>query len=59
MAPIGNHTMRATGISACLANGRALGHTQEMAGHESPRATTLYDRTKEQLMQDEIARIIL
>jgi integrase len=30
------HTFRATGITAYLANGGALEHTQEMATHESP-----------------------
>ena len=43
-APIGNHTFRATGITAYLANGGALEHAQEMAAHESPRTTKLYDR---------------
>ena len=32
-APIGNHTFRATGITAYLANGGALEHVQEMAAH--------------------------
>ena len=59
MAPIGNHTFRATGITAYLANGGALEHAQEMAGHESPRTTKLYDRTKERLTQDEVERIRL
>jgi hypothetical protein len=36
---------RATGITAYLANGGALEHAQEMAAHESPRTTKLYDRT--------------
>ena len=35
-APIGNHTFRATVITAYLANGGALEHAQEMAAHESP-----------------------
>jgi site-specific recombinase XerD len=56
-APIGNHTFRATGITAYLANGGALEHAQEMAAHESPRTTKLYDRTKERLTQDEVERI--
>ena len=47
-APIGNHTFRATGIPAYLANGGALEHAREMAAHESPRTTKLYDRTREQ-----------
>ena len=58
-APIGNHTFLATGITACLANGGALEHAQEMAAHESPRTTKLYDRTKERLTQDEVERIRL
>jgi site-specific recombinase XerD len=58
-APIGNHSFRATGITAYLANGGALEHAQEMAGHESPRTTKLYDRTKERLTQDEVERIRL
>ena len=36
-APIGNHSFRATGITAYLSNGGALEHAQEMAAHESPR----------------------
>jgi len=36
-----------------------LEHAQEMAAHESPRATKLYDRTKERLTQDEVERIRL
>jgi site-specific recombinase XerD len=59
LAPIGNHTFRATGITAYLANGGTLEHAQEMAAHESPRTTKLYDRTKERLTQDEVERIRL
>jgi site-specific recombinase XerD len=56
---IGCHTFRATGITAYLSNGGALEHAQEMAAHESPRTTKLYDRTKERLTQDEVERIRL
>lgn len=56
-APIGNHTFRATGITAYLGNGGALEHAQAMAAHESPRTTKLYDRTQERLTQDEVERI--
>jgi integrase len=56
-APIGCHTFRATGITAYLTNGGALEHAQEMAAHESPRTTKLYDRTRERLTQDEVERI--
>jgi site-specific recombinase XerD len=58
-APIGNHSFRATGITAYLSNGGALEHAQEMAAHESPRTTKLYDRTKGRLTQDEVERIRL
>jgi site-specific recombinase XerD len=57
--PIGNHTFRATGITAYLGNGGTLEHAQSMAAHESPRTTKLYDRTKERLIQDEVERIRL
>jgi integrase len=39
IAPIGCHTLRATGITAYLLNGCAREHAQEMAAHESPRTT--------------------
>jgi site-specific recombinase XerD len=59
IAPIGNHTFRATGITAYLGNGGTLEHAQAMAAHESPRTTKLYDRTKDRLTQDEVERIRL
>src|SRR3954471_3265941 len=59
MAPIGNHTFRATGITAYLGNGGVLEHAQTMAAHESPRTTKLYDRTRDRLTQDEVERIRL
>jgi hypothetical protein len=45
------HTFRATGITTYMQNGGTLEHAQQIAAHESPRTTKLYDRT-----QDEIAR---
>jgi hypothetical protein len=59
MASIGNHTFRATGITANLSNGGALQHAQSMAAHESPHTTKLYDRTQERLTQNEVERIRL
>jgi hypothetical protein len=38
--PIGNHSFRATGITAYLSNGGSLEHAHEMAAHESPRTTS-------------------
>ncbi|HTN71867.1 MAG TPA: tyrosine-type recombinase/integrase [Methylomirabilota bacterium] len=57
--PIGNHTFRAPDITTYLANGGALEHAQVMAGHENPRTTKLYDRTKDRLTQDKVERIRL
>ena len=57
--PIGNHSFRATGITAYLLNGGVLERAQAMAAHESPRTTKLYDRTKERVTQDEVERIRL
>jgi hypothetical protein len=50
---------KAAGITDYLANGGALEHARELAAHESPRTTKLYDRTKERLTQDEVERIRL
>jgi len=54
---IGCHTFRATGITAYLENGGTLEHTQQIAAHESPRTTKLYDSTTDQVSLDEIERI--
>jgi integrase/recombinase XerD len=53
---IGCHTFRATGITAYLENGGTLEHAQQIAAHESPRTTKLYDRTTDQVSLDEIER---
>lgn len=54
---ITNHTFRATGITTYLQNGGRLEIAQQMAGHESPRTTSLYDRRHDTLALDEIERI--
>jgi len=41
---IGNHTFRATGITAYLKNGGTLENAAAMANHASTRTTQLYDR---------------
>lgn len=51
------HTFRATGITAYLENGGTIEKAQQIANHESPRTTKLYDRTNDQLTLDEIERI--
>lgn len=56
---IGNHTFRATGITAYMKNGGKLETAQQIAGHESPRTTKLYDRREEEISLDEIERIMI
>ena len=58
-ATIGCRTFRAIGITAYLAKGGALEHAQEMAAHESPRTTKLYDRTGDEITLDEVERITI
>ena len=53
------HSFRATGITAYLENGGTLEHAQQIAAHESPRTTKLYDRTNDQITLDEIERIAI
>ena len=56
---IGNHTFRATGITAYLRNGDSLEMAQHIAGHESPRTTKLYHRRREEISLDEVERIAI
>ena len=51
------HSFRATGITNFLENGGTLEKAQQIAAHESPKTTKLYDRTSDQLTLDEIERI--
>jgi integrase/recombinase XerD len=50
---------RATGITTYLQNGGTIEHTQQIAAHESPRTTKLYDRTSDAISLDEIERILI
>jgi site-specific recombinase XerD len=54
---IGNHSMRATGITAYLKNGGTREHAQAMAAHSSPRTTELYDRRDEEVSLDEYEKV--
>jgi site-specific recombinase XerD len=54
---IGNHTFRATGITAYLKNGGTLENAAVMANHASTRTTQLYDRRRDDISLDEIERI--
>jgi site-specific recombinase XerD len=51
------HTFRATGITAYLEEGGTIEKAQQIAFHESPKTTKLYDRTSDQIDLDEIERI--
>ena len=54
---LGNHSFRATGITAYLKNGGTLEKAAQMANHASTRTTQLYDRRREELSLDEVERI--
>ena len=56
---IGNHTFRATGITAYLKNNGTLETAQHIANHASPRTTMIYDRRQEEISLDEVERIAI
>jgi len=56
---IGNHTFRATGITQYLRNGGRREVAQQMAAHESPRTTALYDRRDDEVAVAEVERILI
>ncbi len=56
---IGNHTFRATGITAYLKNGGTLERAATMANHASTRTTQLYDRRRDEVTLDEVERVAI
>ena len=56
---LGNHSFRATGITAYLKNGGTLEKAVAMANHASTRTTLLYDRRRDELSLDEVERIVI
>ena len=56
---IGNHSFRATGITAYLKNGGTLERAATMANHASTRTTQLYDRRSDDLTLDEVERVLI
>jgi integrase/recombinase XerC len=54
---IGNHSFRATGITAYLKNGGTLEKAASMANHASTRTTQLYDRRSDEVTLDEVERV--
>lgn len=55
----GNHMFRASGITIYLENGGQVENAQQMASHESPRTTKLYDRRSDDISLDEVEKIII
>jgi integrase/recombinase XerD len=56
---VGCHTWRATGVTVYLENGGRLEQARQMAGHESPRTTKLYDRTRDEITAGGVERVRL
>jgi integrase/recombinase XerC len=56
---LGNHSFRATGITAYLKNGGTLEKAATMANHASTRTTQLYDRRRDEVSLDEVERIVI
>lgn len=56
---IGNHSFRATGITAYLKNGGTLERAALMANHASTRTTQLYDRRHDDVTLDEVERVMI
>jgi site-specific recombinase XerD len=56
---LGNHSFRATGITAYLKNGGTLEKAAAMANHVSTCTTQLYDRRRDEVNLDEVERIVL
>ena len=56
---IGNHSFRATGITAYLKNGGTLEKAAQMANHASTRTTQLYDRRSDEVSLDEVERVLI
>ena len=54
---IGNHSLRATGITNYLAHGGQLEEARKMAGHKSAETTRLYDRNIDSVDPEEVLRI--
>jgi integrase/recombinase XerD len=55
---VSSHTFRATGITIYLTKGGDLEKAQQMAAHESPRTTKLYDRRSDVVSLDEVEKVV-
>jgi integrase/recombinase XerD len=54
---LGNHSLRATGITAFMANNGTLEGAQNIAAHASPRTTKLYDHSADDISLDDVEKI--
>jgi site-specific recombinase XerD len=54
---VGNHSLRATGITDYFKSEGTLEHAQAMANHSSPRTTKLYDRRNDEASLDEYEKV--
>ncbi len=54
---VGNHSLRATGITNYLAHGGQLEEARKMAGHKSAETTRLYDRNIDAVDPEEVSKI--
>jgi integrase len=56
---LGNHSFRATGITAYLKNGGTPEKAAAVANRASTRTTQLYDRRRHEVSLDEVERIVI
>ena len=56
---LGNHSFRATLITAYLKNDGTLEKAAAMANHASTRTTQLYDRRRDEVILDEVERMVI
>lgn len=56
---VGNHSFRATGITAYLANGGMLELAAAVANYASTRTTQFYDRRSDEAMLSVVKRILI
>jgi integrase/recombinase XerD len=54
---IGNHSMRATGLTDYLKSGGSLAEARKMANHADTRTTQLYDRREDAASLDEYGKV--
>ena len=56
---IGNHTLRATGITASLENGGTLERAATLADNSSTRTPQIYFRKSDETTLDEVERVLI